>query len=83
MKLNISILAARQMRFESSVVHPPEPFWSARDELSYIFDRFAAFYKAIPDLRQLPHQLVHGDINGSNMLVDADGRLRPYLILSS
>ncbi|KRF31838.1 phosphotransferase [Paenibacillus sp. Soil787] len=56
-------------------LHPPEPFRQQRDELSYIFGRFAAFYKAIPALRELPHQLVHGDINGSNMLVDDDGQI--------
>ncbi|MDQ0876343.1 homoserine kinase type II [Paenibacillus sp. V4I3] len=60
-------------------LHPPEPFWQQRDELSYIFERFAAFYKAIPDLRKLPHQLVHGDINGSNMLVNADSQITAVL----
>jgi homoserine kinase type II len=59
--------------------HPSETFSSQRVELSYIFERFAAFYKAIPDLRQLPHQLVHGDINGSNMLVDTEGQITAVL----
>ncbi|NOU76483.1 phosphotransferase [Paenibacillus sp. LMG 31458] len=60
-------------------LQPPEPFRMQRDELSYIFGRFAAFYKAIPYLRKLPHQLVHGDINGSNMLVNADGQITAVL----
>ncbi|KQX69100.1 phosphotransferase [Paenibacillus sp. Root444D2] len=60
-------------------LHPPEPFRMQSDELSYIFGRFTAFYKAIPDLRKLPHQLVHGDINGSNMLVNADGQITAVL----
>ncbi|NRF91282.1 phosphotransferase [Paenibacillus frigoriresistens] len=60
-------------------LHPSEPFWQQLDELSYIFGRFAAFYKAIPELRKLPHQLIHGDINGSNMLIDADGLITAVL----
>ncbi|MDQ0899717.1 MULTISPECIES: phosphotransferase [unclassified Paenibacillus] len=60
-------------------LHPSEPFRMQRDELSYIFGRFAAFYKAIPDLRKLPHQLVHGDINGSNMLVNDEGQITAVL----
>ncbi|OAS21641.1 phosphotransferase [Paenibacillus oryzisoli] len=55
-------------------LQPPEPFIAQQDELAYIFDRYMALYSAIPHIRQLPHQLVHGDINGSNMLVDDDGR---------
>lgn len=55
-------------------LQPPEPFIAQQDELAYIFNRYMALYSAIPTLRQLPHQLVHGDINGSNMLVDDEGR---------
>ncbi|NQX57294.1 phosphotransferase [Paenibacillus qinlingensis] len=55
-------------------MQPPEPFIAQQDELAYIFDRYMALYSAIPTIRQLPHQLVHGDINGSNMLVDDEGR---------
>lgn len=58
---------------------PMEPFKAQRAELSYIYGRFAAFYQAIPALRNLPHQLVHGDINGSNMLVDDDGQIAAIL----
>ncbi|MDR6552721.1 phosphotransferase [Paenibacillus qinlingensis] len=54
--------------------HPPEAFLAQQEELAYIFNRYMALYSAIPTIRQLPHQLVHGDINGSNMLVDDEGR---------
>lgn len=60
-------------------LHPPGPFKAQHAELSYIYGRFAAFYQAIPVLRKLPHQLVHGDINGSNMLVDEDGQITAIL----
>lgn len=53
----------------------PEPFIQQKEELAYIFDRYMALYAAIPAIRKLPHQLVHGDINGSNMLVDDEGQL--------
>ncbi|WP_167056389.1 phosphotransferase [Paenibacillus aceris] len=59
--------------------YPPESFAALREELKYIFERFSALYQAIPSLRKLPHQLVHGDINGSNMLVDEEGRVTAVL----
>lgn len=60
-------------------MHPPEPFSVQCEELLYIFERFSALYQAIPSLRKLPHQLVHGDINGSNMLVDEQGQITSVL----
>ncbi|UKS29794.1 phosphotransferase [Paenibacillus sp. HWE-109] len=60
-------------------LQPPDIFVPQNKELSYIYERFAAFYQAIPALRQLPHQLVHGDINGSNMLVDEEGKIAAVL----
>lgn len=60
-------------------IHPTETFSPQREELLYIFERFSALYQAIPDLRKLPHQLVHGDINGSNMLVDEQGQITSVL----
>ncbi|MBD0380261.1 phosphotransferase [Paenibacillus sedimenti] len=58
---------------------PPEPFRALQSTLLYIRERFAAFYNEIPQLKKLPHQLVHGDINGSNMLIDEDGRIAAVL----
>ncbi|TXK75922.1 phosphotransferase [Paenibacillus sp. N3.4] len=60
-------------------LRPSEAFLFQREMLTYIYGRFAAFYEAIPTLRKLPHQLVHGDINGSNMLVDAEGQIAAVL----
>lgn len=60
-------------------LQPPEPFMAQQEELAYIFNRYMALYAAIPTIRQLPHQLVHGDINGSNVLVDDEGRLAAIL----
>ncbi|WP_079409018.1 phosphotransferase [Paenibacillus ferrarius] len=60
-------------------LQPSELFWAQKRQLSYIYERFAAFYQAIPDLRQKPHQLVHGDINGSNLLVDSEGKITAVL----
>jgi len=58
---------------------PPEAFAALRSTLLYIHERFNSFYQEIPHLKQLPHQLVHGDINGSNMLVHSDGRIAAVL----
>ncbi|RTE07084.1 phosphotransferase [Paenibacillus whitsoniae] len=58
---------------------PPGPFAKQKGELAYIFARYMAIYEAIPFIRSLPHQLVHGDINGSNMLIDEEGQLAAIL----
>ncbi|NEW05640.1 phosphotransferase [Paenibacillus sp. SYP-B3998] len=56
-------------------LHPPESFSKEITNLPYIWHRFEAFYEEIPKLMTLPHQLVHGDINGSNMLIDEQGHV--------
>ncbi|MFD0698289.1 phosphotransferase [Paenibacillus sp. GCM10027628] len=58
---------------------PPEPFRALQSTLMYLRERFIAFYDEIPQLKKLPHQLVHGDINGSNMLVNEEGRISAIL----
>ncbi|WNR46739.1 phosphotransferase [Paenibacillus roseipurpureus] len=57
----------------------PEPFTKQQNKLKYIYSRYMALYDAIPAIRKLPHQLVHGDINGSNMLVNENGHIAAIL----
>jgi homoserine kinase type II len=52
---------------------PPNEFAELRDELLIISKQLDAFRKLVTALKQMPHQLVHGDLNASNILVNQDG----------
>ncbi|MFP7296762.1 phosphotransferase [Neobacillus niacini] len=50
--------------------NPPREFSELTTELQVIYEQLASFMEQVPHLRQLPHQLVHGDLNASNILVN-------------
>lgn len=52
---------------------PPTEFVELADELLIISKQLAAFRELVPALELLPHQLVHGDLNASNILVNQAG----------
>ncbi|MCD1257720.1 phosphotransferase [Paenibacillus athensensis] len=54
---------------------PPAAFAQLEAELQALARQVAAFAEQAAGLRELPHQLVHGDLNASNLLVDERGRL--------
>ncbi|MFD2331891.1 phosphotransferase [Cohnella sp. GCM10020058] len=49
---------------------PPLAFQDLQGELMQICKAMRAFQAALQTVRDLPHQLVHGDINDSNLLAD-------------
>lgn len=51
-------------------INPPEEFKNEEKELIELKKYFEGFQNVIPILRNLPHQLIHGDINASNVLED-------------
>lgn len=51
-------------------INPPDEFENEEKELIELSKYFIQFQKVIPALRKLPHQLIHGDINASNVLED-------------
>jgi len=58
---------------------PPPAFEPYRDMLRELGDWCTAFWKQAPRLRALPQQLIHGDLNATNMLADASGRISALL----
>jgi homoserine kinase type II len=52
---------------------PPKEFSEQTSDLHAIYEHFTSFKEQVSILRQLPHQLVHGDLNASNILVNKDG----------
>jgi homoserine kinase type II len=52
--------------------NPPEEFSEQTTDLQVIFEQLTSFMEQVSTLRQLPHQLVHGDLNASNILVNGD-----------
>lgn len=58
---------------------PPSEFSEQTTDLLVIFEQLTSFMEQVPTLRQLPHQLVHGDLNASNILVNEDGIIAAVL----
>lgn len=52
--------------------NPPSDFLEQTTDLLVIDEKLTSFMEQVPTLRQLPHQLVHGDLNASNILVNED-----------
>jgi homoserine kinase type II len=52
---------------------PPREFSEQTADLLVIFNQLTSFLEQVASLRQLPHQLVHGDLNASNVLVNEEG----------
>ncbi|MEC0183096.1 phosphotransferase [Paenibacillus peoriae] len=54
-------------------LNPPEPLKALHDELRLIGKVYEEIADSLHALEELPHQLVHGDLNASNLLVkDSD-----------
>lgn len=66
-------------RLEAFCAHPPEDFNSIADILYRIGERLGEQLMRITRLVSLPHQLIHGDLNASNMLESADGEITAIL----
>ncbi len=58
---------------------PGAPFAAQADKLSVIWTKFQAIRERLADLDSLPKQLVHGDLNRTNMLSGKDGRMKAVL----
>lgn len=58
---------------------PPSQFSEQTTDLLIIYEQLTSFREQVPTLRQLPHQLVHGDLNASNILVNKDGMVSAVL----
>lgn len=50
--------------------HPPEPFKDLQESLSELAQAYLDMLQKLDGLEQLPQQLIHGDLNYSNLLVD-------------
>lgn len=51
---------------------PPSEFLGEARELQVICEAINSFRDQLPQFRELPHQLIHGDINHSNLLVSEE-----------
>ncbi|MFP7296743.1 phosphotransferase [Neobacillus niacini] len=59
----------------SFCINPPKEFSELTTDLQLIYAQLTSFMEMIPSLRQLPHQLVHGDLNASNILANKKGEV--------
>lgn len=53
-------------------LNPPEPFTDLGDELVMLHRAYGNITGSLNELEGLPHQLVHGDLNASNLLVRSE-----------
>lgn len=60
-------------RVEAFCDAPPAPFGELADELRVVAEAYRRLRERLPALRLLPHQLVHGDLNASNVLAEEPG----------
>ncbi|MEH7117805.1 phosphotransferase [Neobacillus vireti] len=58
---------------------PPKDFVELTQELFIIYKQLVSFQNRAPFLKRLPHQLVHGDLNASNILTGGDGKISAIL----
>jgi homoserine kinase type II len=58
---------------------PSDEFHNERTILARISDQLIQFDKFVPYLKELPHQLIHGDLNESNILMNFNGTLQAIL----
>ena len=60
-------------------LNPPKEFSEEKNKLVDLSRYFIRFKECIPHLRNLPHQLIHGDINASNGLEDENNNISAVL----
>nr|WP_285888376.1 phosphotransferase [Paenibacillus polysaccharolyticus] len=60
-------------------VSPPETLGACAKELRQLQDELPGLFTALRGMEQLPHQIVHGDVNASNVLVDMEGNMSAIL----
>ncbi len=58
---------------------PPQRFINQVNELNIINKRINEVCRINPLLSSLPHQLIHGDVNSSNLLEDSNGNINAVL----
>ncbi|MCC3373086.1 phosphotransferase [Cohnella sp. REN36] len=68
-------------RVAAFCVDPPQTLRHLRGELATLADGLARLRADLPAMRSLPHQLVHGDINDSNLLAELEDRHRIAAVL--
>lgn len=59
--------------------NPPEEFTEFKSKLSWIAKQMVQFQTFVPRLKTLPHQVIHGDLNESNVLGGQNGTIEAIL----
>ncbi|NGZ74424.1 phosphotransferase [Saccharibacillus alkalitolerans] len=62
----------RPERVADFALRPPAELTGAAEALRLLAEEYAEILSGLEYLRRLPHQLVHGDLNASNLLVGTD-----------
>ena len=65
--------------FTGICASPPETLEACADELGQLQHELPDLFEALRGMEQLPHQIVHGDVNASNVLVNQEGNMSAIL----
>ncbi len=68
-------------RVREFCAEPPAALAGVRAQLGLLAEAYAEILRELDHLRDLPHQWVHGDLNASNLLVDAEAPERIVALL--
>ncbi|OIJ14207.1 hypothetical protein BKP37_08980 [Anaerobacillus alkalilacustris] len=60
-------------------INPPEHYKECKRELSWISSQLIDLKEFVPRIKSLPHQIIHGDLNETNVLVNADQKINAIL----
>lgn len=60
-------------------LHPTEEFKDLESQLAWIAEQILNFQHNVPYLKTLPHQIIHGDLNESNVLAGPDESIHAIL----
>ncbi|OWA37929.1 aminoglycoside phosphotransferase [Saccharibacillus sp. O16] len=60
---------------------PPASLAGVQEQLRLLAEAYAEILREVEHLRHLPHQLIHGDLNASNLLVEAEAPERIAALL--
>ncbi|WP_239004596.1 phosphotransferase enzyme family protein [Paenibacillus tepidiphilus] len=62
-------------------LNPPAELADLSPELETLYSAYTDIAESLPGLAELPHQLVHGDLNASNLLVDGGNHRKVAALL--
>ncbi|OIJ21677.1 hypothetical protein BKP45_02855 [Anaerobacillus alkalidiazotrophicus] len=59
--------------------NPPDEWKEFKSELLWIASQLVDLKRFVPSIKKFPHQIIHGDLNASNILINTDRKINAIL----